>query len=130
MLESDRVTAEIICDGVHVHPAMLRVAVAAKGPDRIMAITDGTAGSGLPAGTRTFIGDRPITVGDVARLDDGTIAGSIVDDGQGVSQPRPRAADERPRRGPLLRDHVRPTPSAWPQVGRDLRGLDRGPDRS
>jgi N-acetylglucosamine-6-phosphate deacetylase len=78
VLESDRVTAEIICDGVHVHPAMLRVAVAAKGPDRIMAITDGTAGSGLPVGTRTFIGDRPITIGDVARLDDGTIAGSTL----------------------------------------------------
>jgi len=78
VLESERVTAEIICDGVHVHPAMLRVALAAKGPDKIMAITDGTAGSGLAAGTRTFIGDRPITVGDVARLDDGTIAGSTL----------------------------------------------------
>jgi len=78
VLESDRVAAEIICDGVHVHPAMLRVAVAAKGPDRIIAITDGTAGSGLAAGTRTLLGDRPITVGDVARLDDGTIAGSIL----------------------------------------------------
>ncbi|MEO7273394.1 MAG: N-acetylglucosamine-6-phosphate deacetylase [Vicinamibacterales bacterium] len=78
VLDSERVTAEIICDGVHVHPAMLRIAVAAKGADRIMAITDGTAGSGLAAGTRTFIGDRPITVGDVARLDDGTIAGSTL----------------------------------------------------
>jgi len=78
VLESERVTAEIICDGVHVHPAMLRVALAAKGPDKIMAITDGTAGSGLPVGTRTFLGDRPITIGDVARLDDGTIAGSTL----------------------------------------------------
>jgi len=78
VLDSERITAEIICDGVHVHPAMLRVALAAKGPDRIMVITDGTAGSGLAAGTRTVIGDRPITVGDVARLDDGTIAGSTL----------------------------------------------------
>src|SRR5204863_3415428 len=78
VLESERVTAEIICDGVHVHPAMLRVAVAAKGPDKIMAITDGTAGSGLPIGTRTLLGDRTITIGDVARLDDGTIAGSTL----------------------------------------------------
>ena len=52
VLESDAVTAELICDGVHVHPAMMRVALAAKGPERIMAITDGTAGSGLAAGTR------------------------------------------------------------------------------
>ncbi|HUR94558.1 MAG TPA: N-acetylglucosamine-6-phosphate deacetylase, partial [Gemmatimonadales bacterium] len=78
VLDSERVTAEIICDGVHVHPAMLRIALAAKGPDKIMAITDGTAGSGLAVGTRSFIGDRPITVGDVARLDDGTIAGSTL----------------------------------------------------
>ena len=78
VLESERITAEIICDGVHVHPAMLRIAVAAKGSDKIMAITDGTAGSGLPIGTRTLLGDRAITIGDVARLDDGTIAGSTL----------------------------------------------------
>ena len=50
VLESDDVIAELICDGVHVHPAMMRMALAAKRPERIMAITDGTAGSGLPTG--------------------------------------------------------------------------------
>jgi N-acetylglucosamine-6-phosphate deacetylase len=54
------------------------MAVAAKGPSRIMAITDGTAGSGLPLGARTTIGGRPIIVGDLARLEDGTIAGSVL----------------------------------------------------
>ena len=53
VLESDESTAELICDGVHVHPAMMRVAIAAKRPERIMAITDGTAGSGLPRGSTT-----------------------------------------------------------------------------
>lgn len=48
ILDSDDVAAEIICDGVHVHPAAVRLAVAAKSPSRIMAITDGTGGSGLP----------------------------------------------------------------------------------
>ena len=43
-----------------------------------MAITDGTAGSGLPAGGRTTLGGRPITIRDAAYLDDGTIAGSIL----------------------------------------------------
>jgi N-acetylglucosamine-6-phosphate deacetylase len=78
ILESPDVTAEIICDGVHVHHAMLRVAVAAKGPSRIMAITDGTAGAGLEPGVRSAIGGRPITIRDVAYLDDGTIAGSVL----------------------------------------------------
>jgi N-acetylglucosamine-6-phosphate deacetylase len=78
VLESDDVAVEIVCDGVHVHPAMMRVAVAAKQPARVMAITDGTAGSGLPSGTRTVIGGRPITTGNAAYLDDGTLAGSIL----------------------------------------------------
>jgi len=78
VLESDDVVAELICDGVHVHPAMMRVAIAAKRPERIMAITDGTAGAGLPRGSRTALGGRRITVGDAAYLDDGTIAGSVL----------------------------------------------------
>lgn len=78
VLESDDVVAELICDGVHVHPAMMRVAIAAKSPERIMAITDGTAGAGLPRGSRTMLGGRQITVGDAAHLDDGTIAGSVL----------------------------------------------------
>ena len=56
VLDARRVTAEIICDGVHVHPSMVRVAIAAKSPSRIMAITDGTAGAGLPYGSRARLG--------------------------------------------------------------------------
>jgi len=78
VLDHDDVAAEIVCDGVHVHPAMVRLALAAKQPSRIMAITDGTAGSGLPRGGRARIGGRPITVGDAAYLEDGTIAGSVL----------------------------------------------------
>jgi N-acetylglucosamine-6-phosphate deacetylase len=78
VLESDDVAAELVCDGVHVHPAMMRVALASKGPNRIMAITDGTAGAGLPEGSRSSIGGRRISVGDAAYLDDGTIAGSVL----------------------------------------------------
>lgn len=78
VLEREEITTEVICDGVHVHPAMVRVALAAKGPSRFMAITDGTAGSGMPRGTITAIGGRRITVGDIASLDDGTFAGSVL----------------------------------------------------
>jgi N-acetylglucosamine-6-phosphate deacetylase len=77
-LSRAEVTAEIICDGVHVHPAVVRMAVAAKGPHGVLAITDGTAGSGFAPGTTASLGGRRITVGDVARLDDGTIAGSVL----------------------------------------------------
>lgn len=78
VLESDEVIAELVCDGVHVHPAMMRVALAAKRPERIMAITDGTAGSGLPKGTKAVIGGYAITIRDAAYLDDGTLAGSAL----------------------------------------------------
>jgi N-acetylglucosamine-6-phosphate deacetylase len=78
VLESDDIAAEIICDGVHVHAAAVRAAVAAKGPSKVMAITDGTAGSGLKPGDRAVIGGRPITLRDAAYLDDGTLAGSVL----------------------------------------------------
>jgi len=76
-LADDSVAVELICDGHHVHPAAMRVAIAAKGASRVMAISDGTAGSGLPAGAHAMLGGRRITVGNVARLDDGTSAGSV-----------------------------------------------------
>jgi len=74
---NEAIAAELICDGHHVHPAFLQMAIAAKGVSHVMAITDGTAGSGLPKGSRTRLGSQAITVGDVARLDDGTSAGSV-----------------------------------------------------
>jgi len=78
ILESDQIAAEIICDGVHVHSAAVRFAVAAKGPKRMMSITDGTAGSGLGRGERAKLGGRAIEVRDAAYLADGTLAGSVL----------------------------------------------------
>jgi N-acetylglucosamine-6-phosphate deacetylase len=79
VLSHDAVTAELICDGFHVHPAMCRVAIAAKGVDGVMAITDGTAGAGLSPGTLTRLGGRTIRVSDqAALLEDGTLAGSTL----------------------------------------------------
>ena len=78
ILQTEEVAAELICDGVHVHPAVVRTAIAAKRPSRVLAITDGTAASGLPAGARAMLGGQPITVRDSAAfLDDGTLAGSV-----------------------------------------------------
>ena len=78
VLQSDRVCAELICDGFHVHPAVMRLAIRLKGPNGILAITDGTAGSGLPPGSRTRLGGQPIIVtARTAELEDGTFAGSV-----------------------------------------------------
>jgi N-acetylglucosamine-6-phosphate deacetylase len=79
VLQDDDVAAEIICDGVHVHPALVRTAIAAKRPTRVMAITDATAAAGLPPGSQATLGGRPIVAREkTAVLADGTIAGSIV----------------------------------------------------
>jgi N-acetylglucosamine-6-phosphate deacetylase len=79
VLQAEEVAAEIICDGYHVHPALIRTAIAAKKPSRVLAITDATAAAGLPIGSRAHLGGRPITAGtSTALLPDGTIAGSIV----------------------------------------------------
>ena len=80
VLQTDEVAAEIICDGAHVHPALIRTAIAAKRPSRVFAITDGTAAAGLPTGSRASLGGQPIIAGaSTALLADGvTIAGSIL----------------------------------------------------
>ena len=68
VLTRDEVAAEIICDGMHVRSPMIQVAIAAKGPDRIMAITDGTAASGLGEGGVASLGGRRICVRAWRRL--------------------------------------------------------------
>jgi N-acetylglucosamine-6-phosphate deacetylase len=79
VLQTDEVAAEVICDGVHVHPALIRTAVAAKRPGRVLAITDGTAAAGLGEGGQAALGGRTITVREsAAYLPDGTLAGSIL----------------------------------------------------
>ncbi len=79
VLEHDEVDAELICDGYHVHPSAAQLALRLKSVDRIMAITDGTGGSGLPVGSTARLGRRRITVKDTAAfLDDGTLAGSTL----------------------------------------------------
>ena len=77
VLSRPEVRAEIVCDGYHVHPVVARTAMAALGRERMMAITDGTAGSGLPVGSVVPLGSHTITVTeDACFLADGTLAGS------------------------------------------------------
>jgi N-acetylglucosamine-6-phosphate deacetylase len=76
-LAREAVVVEVIGDGHHIHPAIMRTVWAAKGAACVIAVTDGTAGSGLPRGSVATLGGRPVRVDDMARLDDGTIAGSV-----------------------------------------------------
>ena len=76
-LSSPDVTAELIADGVHVHPAALRIAVTCM-PHRIALVTDAMRACGLTDGTYKLY-DYDVTVSDgAARLADGTLAGSVL----------------------------------------------------
>jgi N-acetylglucosamine-6-phosphate deacetylase len=75
-LESHAVTAELIADGVHVHPAAARLLLAAKGAANVALVTDGVAPAGLSEGTFRIGGrEARLSQGRVT-LADGTIAGS------------------------------------------------------
>jgi N-acetylglucosamine-6-phosphate deacetylase len=77
VLARREIRAEIICDGYHVHPVVAGAALRALGRERTIAITDGTAGSGLPVGSVVPLGSHSITVTeDACFLPDGTLAGS------------------------------------------------------
>ena len=72
----DRVTVGLIADGVHCHPASVRLAVKAKGAERVALVTDAMAGAGMVPGVYQLDG-RDILVDEMmARLPDGTLAGS------------------------------------------------------
>ncbi|MEI7989530.1 MAG: N-acetylglucosamine-6-phosphate deacetylase [Chloroflexota bacterium] len=74
----DEITCELICDNIHVHPGAQKILVDVKTPNGVVLVTDAIRGAGLPDGEHP-IDNRVITVKDgVARLPDGTIAGSIL----------------------------------------------------
>lgn len=76
-LEEPAVTCELICDGAHVEPAVLRMAYRLLGPGRTVIVTDNLELAGLPAAHAEFAGE-PVTVhGASARKADGTIVGSV-----------------------------------------------------
>jgi N-acetylglucosamine-6-phosphate deacetylase len=77
-LVDDRVTVGLIADGVHCHPASIRLALAAKGAERIALVTDMMPAAGMPPG-RYELGGQAVTVDGVsATLADGKLAGSIM----------------------------------------------------
>ncbi len=75
VLDSENVTAELICDGIHISPATLRITFRTLGEDRTVVISDAMMAAGLDEGEYTLGGQRVIKT-DAARLPDGTLAGS------------------------------------------------------
>jgi N-acetylglucosamine-6-phosphate deacetylase len=78
-LTDERVTVEVIADGQHVHPAVLRL-VAQAAPERLVAITDAIAATGLPDGAHR-LGELAVTVRDgraVLTERPQTLAGSVL----------------------------------------------------
>lgn len=78
LLEDDRVTVELICDGVHVHPATIRWVLRTASARRVALVTDAMAAAGAGDGDY-LLGHLTVRVRDgVARQPDGTIAGSTL----------------------------------------------------
>ena len=75
-LVSKELRAQLICDGVHVHPAMVKLAMKAKGSDGVLLITDSLKGTGEDI-EEFYMGNQKVVSGSNAfYLEDGTIAGS------------------------------------------------------
>lgn len=78
LLTDDRVTVGLIADGIHTHPAIVKLVWQALGPARLNLVTDAMAALGMPPGQH-LLGDYMVTVdGETCRLADGTLAGSIL----------------------------------------------------
>lgn len=79
ILVNEEVTIEIIADNHHLHPAVLTLALMVKGTEKIILITDALRITGLSGKRFYHAGRRPVRIVDgLAKLADGTIAGSIL----------------------------------------------------
>lgn len=75
--ENPDVRAELICDGIHVHPASVRLAFQIFGADRMVLISDALRCCGMPEGEYELGGQVVYLHGSVGHLIDGTIAGAV-----------------------------------------------------
>ena len=75
-VEAPTVRAELICDGMHIHPASVRLAFAMFGGERMILVSDALRCCGMPDGEYELGGQPVFLAGGVAKLADGTLAGS------------------------------------------------------
>ena len=81
-LESD-IYCEAICDGRHLHPAVVRLLIKAKGLDKVVAVTDSIMAAGLPDGNyKLGVNDVVVEDGDAKLASNGVRAGSTLTTGQ------------------------------------------------
>jgi N-acetylglucosamine-6-phosphate deacetylase len=78
LMASAQVMCEIICDGVHVAPQVVKIAVHAKGDSGIVLITDAMSGASMPDGVYSLGGQKVNVAHGTAMFDDGTLAGSVL----------------------------------------------------
>ncbi len=86
VLDNDALFAEIICDGIHVDPAMVRLFFKAKGAEKAILITDGMSATGMPDG-RYKLGDLDVEVAHgrcTSAGSPGVLAGSVLTMDQAV----------------------------------------------
>jgi len=76
-LLDDRLTVEIIADGIHIHPLILKLLLRCKPPERVVVISDSIGAAGLPDGEYRFEGMDITIANRSARLRDGSLAGSV-----------------------------------------------------
>ena len=75
-VEDARVRAELICDGHHIHESSVRLAFTMFGPERMILVSDALRCCGMPDGEYELGGQQVFLQGGVAKLADGTLAGS------------------------------------------------------
>lgn len=78
IFESENVTAQLIADGVHIHPSILKLAFDILGPERVVLITDGMQAMGLPDGQYIYNGIEYESREGAARYKDGTLIGTAL----------------------------------------------------
>ncbi len=75
--DSAHVNAEMICDGVHIHPSVVRATFKMLGADRIVLISDSMRATGMPDGQYTLGGlDVNVAGGKATLVSNGALAGS------------------------------------------------------
>jgi len=78
VLTDDRIYAEIIADGIHVHPAVVKLVVRVKTAERTVLITDAIRAAGMPDGVSNLGGQRLTIRGGAPRTESGGLAGSML----------------------------------------------------
>jgi N-acetylglucosamine-6-phosphate deacetylase len=92
IFERPEITCQVITDGVHIHPAVLRLAFHALGPQRFVTITDGMHAMGLPDGHYIYNELEYESRDGTARYKDGTLIGTAL----GLSQMLARLTEFAP----------------------------------